>query len=186
MNDKCWVISENMQASEKKFEANSNGRHLQPVAKNINLAVAALTKNAQDRSKIALIWESASGRREVFPFFEIENLSNKIANVLADLNVNVGDRVFTLLSRTPELYAAIPAVLKLGAAIGVLFPDFGSEAVRQRLDDSGAKVLITSQNGFEKIKSVCALLPNLEHILIVGGKREKKTSVRSKFTISMN
>ncbi len=92
---------------------------------------AALTENAQDRAKIALVWESADGRREVFSFFEIEQLSNKIANVLAALDVNVGDRVFTLLSRTPELYATIPAVLKIGAAIAVLFPDFGPEAIRQ-------------------------------------------------------
>ena len=96
---------------------------------NANLAYSALTQNARDRSKIALVWESASGGREVYSFFEIEKLSNKIANVLAGLETNFGDRVFTLLNRTPELYATIPAVLKIGAAVAVLFPDFGPESI---------------------------------------------------------
>jgi len=126
-----------MQARKQSSETNNDRHRLEIVAPSANLAHSALTVNAQDRSKIALVWESADGRREVFSFFEIENLSNKIANVLAALGASVGDRVFTLLNRTPELYATIPAVLKIGAAIAVLFPDFGPEAIRQRIEDSG-------------------------------------------------
>ena len=135
---------------------------------NDNLAVAALRGNASDRSKIALVWEGASGRREVFTFFEIDNLSNRIANVLKDLGTKRGDRIFTLLHRTPELYATIPAVLKTGAAVGILFSDFGAEAIRQRLEDAGARMLITDSANLEKIRHVCEFLPNLAHILIVG------------------
>jgi len=142
---------------------------------NDNLAVAALRENASDRSKTALIWEGASGRREVFTFFEIEHLSNRIANVLENLETNRGDRVFTLLNRTPELYTTIPAVLKVGAAVGILFPDFGPEAIRQRLEDAGAKVLITDFANLEKIRAVCELLPSLEHILIVGDAAPEET-----------
>ncbi len=146
-----------MQAREEFFQ-NFEKARLELVAENTNLAVAALTENAQDRAKIALVRESADGRREVFSFFEIENLSNKIANVLAALDVSVGDRIFTLLSRTPELYATIPAVLKIGAAIAVLFPDFGPKAIRRRLEDSGATVLITDQANLEKVRHVCGVL----------------------------
>lgn len=135
---------------------------------NDNLAVAALGENASDRSKIALVWEGASGRREVYTFFEIDNLSNRIANVLKDLGTKRGDRIFTLLNRTPELYATIPAVLKTGAAVGILFSDFGAEAIRQRLEDAGARMLITDSANLEKIRHVCEFLPNLAHILIVG------------------
>ena len=131
------MFNEFMQAREKIIEPNTDERRLELVAPNANLAYSALTQNARDRSKIALVWESASGGREVFSFFEIEQSSNRIANVLTNLETGFGDRVFILLSRTPELYAAIPAVLKIGAAIAVLFPDFGPEAIRQRIEDSG-------------------------------------------------
>ncbi len=161
-------MTEFMQMREDIIEANDNGRHREVVSSNANLAIAALEKNARDRSKIALVWESANGRREVLSFFEIENLSNRIANILISLETNFGDRVFTLLHRTPELYAAIPAVLKTGAAVAVLFPDFGPEAIRQRLEDSGARILITDQANLEKVRAVCELLPTLKHILIVG------------------
>ncbi|MEJ7698961.1 MAG: AMP-binding protein [Pyrinomonadaceae bacterium] len=98
-----------------------------------------------------------------------------MANVLENLETNRGDRVFTLLNRTPELYTTIPAVLKVGAAVGILFPDFGPEAIRQRLEDAGAKVLITDFANLEKIRAVCELLPSLEHILIVGDAAPEET-----------
>ncbi len=133
-----------------------------------NLAFSALGENAQDRSKIALVWEGVSGRREVFSFFEIEQMSNRIANVLTDLETKFGDRVFTLLGRMPVLYAAIPAVLKIGAAVAVLFPDFGPEAIRQRLADACASVLITDAANLEKVAPICRQLPSLKHVLIIG------------------
>lgn len=140
----------------------------EPALPGDNLAVAALEENARDRSKIALVWEGADGRREVFSFFEIDRLANRIANALTDLETNFGDRVFTLLNRTPELYAAIPAVLKIGAAVAVLFPDFGPEAIRQRLDDARASVLICDAANLEKVGAACRHLPHLAHVLVVG------------------
>ena len=154
-----------MQASEKIETAE---RHLTNPAPSANLAVSAVTRNAADRSKIALVWEGAKGARQTFSFFEIERTSNRIANVLHDLNVNRGDRVFTLLNRQPALYAAIPAILKTGAAAAVLFTDFGAEAIRQRIEDAGAKILIAEAAALKKISLVCAKLPLLEHVLIVG------------------
>ncbi len=136
-----------------------------------NLAAAALCSHAKDRSKIALVWESVGGQRESLTFFEIERLSNRIANGLQTLGVRREERVFTLLNRTPELYAIIPAVIKLGAAAGVLFPDYGSEAIRQRLKDAGAKVLIVNQANLEKVVAICSQLPDLEQILVVGGNK---------------
>lgn len=142
-----------------------------------NLAVAALRENARNRSKMALVWQAASGRREVFTFFEIEQLSNRIANVLKDLGAKLGDRIFTLLNREPALYASIPAVLKTGAAVGILFPDFGAEAIRQRLEDAGGKILITDFANLEKIRHVCEFLPHLAHILIVGAANQADETV---------
>ena len=143
-------------------------RHLINSVSSANLAVSAVTRNAVDRSKIALVWEGANGARQTFSFFEIERTSNRIANILNDLNVNRGDRVFTLLNRQPVLYAAIPAILKLGAAAAILFTDFGAEAIRQRIEDAGAKILLVEAEHLSKIAPICEFLPTLEHILVVG------------------
>jgi len=161
------MLNKVMQARAIKSEK-SEKQLLELVVPNANLAVAALENNAQDRSKIALVWESIAGKREVLSFFEIDKLSNRIAGVLTSLEMGFGDRIFTLLNRTPELYATVPAILKIGAAVAVLFPDFGPEAIRQRLGDAGAKVLITGTANLEKVRSVCHLLPSLEHILVIG------------------
>lgn len=153
--------------------ANSKENLLKLISANANLALHALTQHAQDRSKMAMIFESISGSRQVFSFFEIEQLSNKIANLLQNLDSGRGDRIFTLLNRTPELYATIPAVLKLGAAIAVLFPDFGTEAIRQRLEDAGARILLTDSANLEKVRPLCGILPTLEHIIVIGEIKEE-------------
>ena len=148
-------------------EADSPRENLVEIG-NENLIIAALTKHAQDRSKIALVWESANGRREVFSFFDLERQSNRLANALQTLGVKPGTRVFTVLERTPELYVAIAAGLKLNAAVGVLFAEFGSEAIRQRLGDAGAKVVIVNHKHAHKIAEISQALPDLTDAVILG------------------
>ncbi len=145
-----------------------------------NIAVNALTRHADDRARLALVWEATNGRRETFTFFDLDRLSNRIANALDALGLKRQDRVFTLLGRTPTLYAALPAVLKLGAAVGVLFTDFGPEAIRQRLADAGARFVLTDTRQLPKLLSVCGTLPSLKHILVAGegGEDETRLAVR--------
>ena len=157
-----------MQARKINPETNAVERRFEKAIAADNLAFCAVTGNSFDRSKIALVWEGADADRKVYSFFEIERQSNRIANVLSDLGTASGDRIFTLLNRQPELYAAIPAILKTGAAAAVLFTDFGAEAIRQRIEDAGAKVLIVEAAYFKKLVTICQDLPSLEHILIVG------------------
>lgn len=134
-----------------------------------NLAIAALERHARDRRRVALVWEGADGACEVVTFHELNRRANRIANVLAGFGVGRGDRVFTLLERTPVHYAVLPAVLKTGAALGVLFSDFGAEAIRQRLGDAEAKALVTDTFNLPKLTSVLNELPKLEHVVVVGG-----------------
>lgn len=141
---------------------------------NANLAIEALEKYAFDRSKIALTWENANGLSKTFSFFDLNRFSNRIANILKDSGIEINDRVFTLMNRTPELYAIIPAVLKAGAAVGVLFPDFGSEAIRQRLEDAGAKIVITDEKNAAKLKEIFDKLPSLEKVIVTGDWKTEK------------
>jgi acetyl-CoA synthetase len=160
MNDKFSMdyVRENRNLEENR----------EASVRNANLAVLTLKKYSSDRSKIALIWENSFGLHDTYTFFDLERFSNRIANVFKNFGFGYGDRIFTLMNRTPELYAAIPAVLKIGASVGVLFADFGAEAVRQRLDDAGAKAVITDAENVEKIAEIFEKLPNLETVLVVG------------------
>ena len=94
-------------------------------------------------NKKALIWQGKNGERETFTFADLKRESDKFANVLRALGVEEGDRVFMLMERVPELYFAFFGGLKVGAVVGPLFSAFGPEPVRDRLLDSGAKVLVT-------------------------------------------
>jgi acetyl-CoA synthetase len=138
-----------------------------------NLAWAALTRHAHKRTQLALVWEGRDGRTKAQTFFELERASNRVANALTALGVERGDRVFTLLGRTPALYATLPGALKLGAAVGALFADFGPAAIKQRLADAEAKVVITDAANARKIVEICDALPDLAHVLLVGTSRTK-------------
>ncbi len=120
------------------------------------------------RDKKALIWESKKGDVEEYTFGDLSRLSNKFANVLVnELEIRKGDRVFFFLERVPEIYIGILGALKAGAVIGPLFSAFGPDAVKDRLEDSQAKVLITSPALKKKIVEILPDLPALKKIVVV-------------------
>jgi acetyl-CoA synthetase len=80
--------------------------------------------------------------------------------------VKRGDRVFLFLDRVPELYFGLLATLKVGAVAGPLFSAFGPEAVRDRVGDAGARVLITSPSLVSRVYDCMRELPKLETLII--------------------
>jgi len=149
-------------------------------SEHINIAHVAIDSHLKTdrRNKKALIWESKRGEGEEYTFQDLSRLSNKFANVLVkDLGVQKGDRVFFFLERVPEIYIGILGTLKAGGVIGPLFSAFGPDAVRDRMADSEAKVLITSPSLKKKINEIIPELPALEHIILVRrgeGKVDRK------------
>lgn len=132
-----------------------------------HIAVDAHLKTDR-RGKKALIWESQKGEVEEYTFADLACLSNKFANVLVkDMGVQKGDRVFFFLERVPEIFIGILGALKAGAIIGPLFSAFGPDAVKDRLADSGAKVLVTSPMLKKKIVEILPDLPYLEKTIVV-------------------
>lgn len=122
------------------------------------------------KEKLAFIWEGEDGAVEKYTFSRLSKESNKFANVLKKHGVVKGDRVFVFMERIPELYVALIGILKAGAVMGPLFSAFGPEAVKDRLEDSGAKVLVTSPTLKKKIKEILADLPDLENIILINKK----------------
>jgi acetyl-CoA synthetase len=98
---------------------------------------------------------------------ELSLLSNRVANVLRQLGVRKGDRVFIFLPRRPELHLTFLGALKTGAVAGTLFAAFGPKAILDRLQNAGAKVLITTPELKKRVDEVKNQLPDLEHFLLV-------------------
>lgn len=149
----------------------------------INIAHVAIDSHlkTERKNKTALIWESKKGELEEYSFWDLARLSNKFANVLTrELGLQKGDRVFFFLERIPEIYVGILGTLKAGGVIGPLFSAFGPDAVKDRLADSRAKILVTSPTLKKKIADVFADLPDLENIILVQrGKESTDTQALS-------
>jgi acetyl-CoA synthetase len=100
-------------------------------------------------------------------FGQLEELSNRCANLLTSLKISYGDPVFAFLPKSPELFVFFMATLKVKAIAGVLFSNFGEEALLDRLGDSKAKILLTNRTLLRKIKAIWQFLPDLEKIIVV-------------------
>jgi acetyl-CoA synthetase len=134
-----------------------------------NLAALAVEYHALDRSRVALIWENATGMRQTLTFHEINRQASRIAHTLSEFGVKRGDCVFTLLGRTPVLYATLPGVLKTGAALAVLFTDFGPEAIRQRLSDAHARIIVADAAHCRKLLPILPHLASVTDVFVSGG-----------------
>ena len=135
----------------------------------INIAYEALDRHVKTpvRDKIALYWEGQSGGNERYTFYELSKLSNRFAGALRSLGVQKGDRIFTYMDRIPEQYISLLGALKVGGVIGPLFSAFGPDAVKDRLGDCEASVLITTPRLVNKIHEILDKLPALDTIIIV-------------------
>jgi acetyl-CoA synthetase len=135
----------------------------------LNIAHEAIDRHCNNgyAAKLAMIWEGKNGEREDYTYDDMRVQTNKFANVLAGLGVAKGERVFTFMERLPEIYFTVFGTLKAGCVIGPLFSAFGPDPVKDRLENSGATVLVTQPDLRKKIKDIIPLLPNLKHIVVV-------------------
>ncbi|KAA0761474.1 acetate--CoA ligase [Bacillus sp. SH5-2] len=155
----------NWEEVNKNFTWNETGR--------VNMAYEAIDKHAKSdrKNKVALYYQDGS-RKEKYTFKEMKDFSNKAGNVLKNYgDVEKGDRVFIFMPRSPELYFALLGAVKLGAIVGPLFEAFMEGAVRDRLEDSEAKVLITTPELLERVP--LNDLPALKTVFLVGDNVEE-------------
>jgi acetyl-CoA synthetase len=135
----------------------------------INIAYEAIDRHVAkgQGAKAAILWEGKNGEQETYTFEDMAKLSNKWCDVLRNLGIKKGDRVFVFLDRIPELYAAVFGTLKAGCVIGPLFSAFGPDAVKDRLENSGAVLLLTSPELWHRIAEIRDELPALKHVVHV-------------------
>lgn len=136
-----------------------------------NIGVDVCDRHARDKGKLALIFDREDGEVEKWTFWELKRASDRFANALRGLGIEHGDRVAVLLTQSPQLPIAHIATYKLGAIVVPLFALFGEDALSFRLEDSGAKVVVTDTEHFEVISNLREELSNLEHIILTDGER---------------
>lgn len=126
--------------------------------------------NAVDRhciagkgEKTAIIQIDENGQEQKVTFQQLMSESNKFANVLKDLGVRKGDRVFIFLPRTLMVPITFLGILKTGAIASTMFSAFGTEALKTRLNDSKAKILITNRLLAKRVERP----KSLKHMIII-------------------
>jgi acetyl-CoA synthetase len=106
------------------------------------------------RNKAALIWEGEPGDSRTLTYGELHREVCQMANVLKGLGVQKGDRVGLYMPMIPEAAIAMLACARIGAPHTVVFGGFSADALRDRLNDAEAKVVITADGGFRKDKVI--------------------------------
>ncbi|MBE9066845.1 acetate--CoA ligase [Leptolyngbya cf. ectocarpi LEGE 11479] len=126
------------------------------VGGQINISYNCLDRHLDTprRDKPALVWEGEPGDARTLTYVELHAEVCQMANVLKDMGVAKGDRVGIYMPMIPEAAVAMLACARIGAAHTVVFGGFSSEALRDRLNDAEAKVVITADGGFRKDKAM--------------------------------
>jgi len=149
-----------------------------PDGRGLNIAHEAVDRHvgAGLGHRAALRCVDEDGVVTTTTYEQLRRETNRFANVLADLDVERGDRVMTLLGRQQEQYVAALGTLKHGAVFSPLFSSFGPEPIRERLRISGARVLVTTPFLYRrKVAALLADLPSLEYVLVVGEPPDEHT-----------
>ena len=102
------------------------------------------------RNKAAIIWEGENGDTRVLTYWDLYREVCKFANVLDGLGVKKGDRVTLYLPMIPELTIAMLACARIGAPHSVVFGGFSAEALRDRINDSLSRVVVTADGGYRR------------------------------------
>jgi acetyl-CoA synthetase len=122
------------------------------VGGRLNIADNCLDRhlNGPRRNKAALIWIGEPGERVTLTYQQLHREVCKFANVLKQLGVGSGDRVGIYLPMIPEAAIAMLACARIGATHSVVFGGFSAEALRDRMNDAGAKVVVTADGGYRR------------------------------------
>lgn len=127
-------------------------------------------------NKTALIWEGENGEEKTFSYAQCYLEVNKLANAIKSLGIKKGDRVAIYMPMVPEAVFAMLACSRIGAIHTVVFGGFSAEALRDRINDAQAKLLITADGGYRRgnivpLKSIAddALqeTPSIQDVIVV-------------------
>jgi acetyl-CoA synthetase len=148
------------------------------VGGELNVSYECLDKQVEAGrgDKVAYHWIGEPGETKTLTYADLLREVGKAANALRELGVEKGDRVAIYLPMIPELPIAMLACARIGAPHTVVFGGFSAEALGGRINDCGAKVLITADGGWRRGKQVAlkhhadeavGASPTIEHVIVV-------------------
>ena len=148
------------------------------VGGRLNVAVNCVDRHvaAGFGDKVAIHFEGEPGDTHTITYGELKDEVSRAANALTSMGVTAGDRVAIYLPMIPEAAIAMLACARIGAPHSVVFGGFSSEALRSRIDDAEAKLVITSDGGYRRgsaaalkpaVDEAVAECPSVEKVLVV-------------------
>jgi acetyl-CoA synthetase len=148
------------------------------VGGKLNVAYNCVDRHVDDGhgDQVAIHWEGEQGDTRTITYNELKSEVSKTANALTELGVQAGDRVAIQLPMIPEAVFAMLACARLGATHSVVFGGFSPGALRSRIDDAEAKLLITSDGQYRRGKpapmkentdEAVKDTPSIEHVVVV-------------------
>jgi acetyl-CoA synthetase len=122
----------------------------------LNISYNALDRHLQTSKKnmLAYIWEGEDGEVRTYTYYQLYREVNKLAKIFKDLGLKKGDRVAVYLPMIPELPITLLACARIGAVHTVVFSGFSAEALADRINDSGAKLVVTADGAYRRGKTV--------------------------------
>ena len=141
------------------------------IPEHFNMGIDVCDKNAVNTpEKLALIVVESGKQPISYTFLHLKRLSNKLANLFKSHRLDRGERVGILMGQSLEVAISHIAAWKIGAISIPLFTLFGEDALRFRLKDSQAKLLVTDTDNLPKIEAIRDDLPHLKLIIVVNQK----------------
>lgn len=144
-----------------------------------NIAYAAVDRHAAGvtarRTALRFVtdqgWDGAIATRDL-SYAELGRFSRQFCGVLRSLGIGKGDRVFTLMDRSPELYMTVMGALRNGSVVSPLFSAFGPEPIVTRIGIGRPDVLVTTRTIYQrKIAKIRDRIPSVRHVLVVDEDR---------------
>ena len=102
------------------------------------------------RNKAAIVWEGEPGEQRTLTYGQLHREVSRFANVLKRAGVEKGDRVALYMPLVPELAVAMLACARIGATHSVIFGGFASQALIDRINDAGCKLVVTADGGYRR------------------------------------
>jgi acetyl-CoA synthetase len=148
------------------------------VGAELNLSANCLDRHLTTwrRHKAALLWEGEPGEIRTLTYLQLHREVCRFANVLKSLGVGKGDRVGIYLPMVPEAAVSMLACARIGATHSVVFGGFSAEAVRDRMNDAEAKLIITADGSYRRgaivplkanVDKAVAGTPSVKHVVVV-------------------
>jgi acetyl-CoA synthetase len=132
-----------------------------PFARWFTGARLNITQNCLDRhmhngrrNKVALIWRGEDGEERIYTFRQLLREVNRFANALRNMGLSKGDCVCIYMPLVPEQVIAMLACARIGVIHSIVYAGFGADALRTRINDAGAKVIITADSGMRRGKRI--------------------------------